>query len=115
MSDVFRDLAGVAQHRGLTHGAARLYAILRLAARSLDAEGAYFSVTLAGLSRLQPGLAGKPIGATTLLKQMQELRKAGLVDLRGALPRHEPHVPAVLKVLSPPSEEVDLAAEICLQ
>jgi len=94
---------------GLPHGAFRLYAILSATAQAKDSVDAYFTVTLAGLMELHPGVGGQSVGVTTLLKQAQELRRLGLLEIRGALHRNDTRVPVVVRVLPPQSPTPDAA------
>jgi hypothetical protein len=103
---------------GLSHGAFRLYVILAGAAAQRSAEGDYFPVTLKGLLRLHPGIAGRCAGTTTVLKQMAELQRRGLILMDSALHRNEPELPVRVKVLEAGfSEEfqIALADMVCLQ
>ncbi len=85
----------------LPHGAFRLYAILDAASREADAVDEYFPVTLEGLMRLHPGIAGRNAGATTIIKQIAALRGAGLLDTRAAMHRNEPTMPVLVKLFAP--------------
>jgi len=87
---------------GLSHGAFRLYVILDAASREADAEGKFFPVTLEGLMRLHPGIAGRSAGATTVIKQVETLRRKGLLETRAAIHRNEPRIPVLVKVVDPP-------------
>ena len=95
---------------GLPHGAFRLYAILDAASREAKAQDDYFPVTLKGLMALHPGIAGREAGATTVIKQVDALRKQGLLDIRAAIHRTEPRMPVLVKVLDPKSVTPPLAS-----
>lgn len=86
---------------GIPHGAFRLYAILDAASREARAEDEYFPVTLEGLTRLHPGIAGRNAGATTIIKQVAALRRHGLLDTRAAIHRNEPKMPVLVKLFAP--------------
>lgn len=98
-------MLAVACMPGLSHGAFRLYVILAGAARQQGAEDDYFPVTLKGLLAVHPGIAGRSAGATTVLKQVAELRRHELVAMRPALHRNEPELPVLMRVLYPPRSE----------
>jgi hypothetical protein len=85
---------------GISHGAFRLYVILEGAARQADAEGEYFPVTLEGLMKLHPGIAGRNAGATTIIKQIATLRSQGFLEMRAAIHRNEPREPVLVKILA---------------
>lgn len=99
----------------IPHGAFRLYVILDGAAKQANAEGEYFPVTLEGLIRLHPGIAGRSAGATTIIKQVAALRGAGLLDVRAAIHRNEPRQPVLMKVMKPEPVESDLASVVNTQ
>lgn len=103
-------LAAVAATRGLSHGAFRLYALLKGIAVQTGAEHEYFPVTLEGLTVLHPGIAGRDVGATTVVKQVAALRHAGLLETRAAIHRTEPRKPVLMRVLDPDVEQMDLAS-----
>lgn len=90
----------------ISHGAIRLYVILDGASRQAGAVDDYFPVTLQGLMDLHPGTAGRTPGSTTVIKQVDELRKHGLLDRRAALHRNEPSKPVLIKVLTPSTSTV---------
>lgn len=96
----------------LSHGACRLYVILSSVAHTAGRDDTFFPVTLAGLRELQPGVNGRRIGATTVLRQIQELRQLGLVEVRSALHRNEPEVPALVRVLTPGNEAPDAVGTV---
>lgn len=96
--------------RGISHGAFRLYVILDGAARQAKMEDEYFPVTLDGLMKLHPGIAGRNAGATTIIKQIATLRNAGLLDVRAAIHRNEPCQPVLVKVIEPDGLAIDLAS-----
>lgn len=95
---------------GLPHGAFRLYVILDAASREAKARDNYFPVTLQGLLALHPGIAGREAGATTVIKQVETLRKQGLLDTRAAIHRTEPRMPVLVKVLEPKSATPSVAS-----
>jgi hypothetical protein len=82
----------------ISHGAFRLYAIIVKAAQDADAGDEYFPVTLTGLMDLHPGIGGRKAGATTVIKQIAELRKSELIDTRAAIHRSEPRKPVLVRV-----------------
>lgn len=84
----------------ISHGAIRLYVILDGAARQAEATDEYFPVTLEGLMGLHPGIAGRGAGATTVIKQVAELRRHSLIDTRAAIHRNEPRKPVLVKLLT---------------
>lgn len=90
--------------QGLSHGAFRLYVILDGASREAGVEDEYFPVTLEGLMRLHPGIAGRNAGATTIIKQVASLRRIGLLDTRAAIHRTEPRKPVLVKVMDPATQ-----------
>lgn len=90
---------------GLSHGAFRLYAILAGAARQKDSEDGYFTVTLKGLLDLHPGIAGRSVGVSTVLRQVTELQRAKLINTRSTLSRGEPELPVLVRVLEPIGSE----------
>lgn len=99
----------------IPHGAFRLYVILDGAAKQANAEDEYFPVTLEGLIRLHPGIAGRSAGATTIIKQVAALRGAGLLNVRAAIHRNEPRQPVLMKVMKPKPVESDLASVVNTQ
>lgn len=94
----------------LPHAMFRLYVILSSASEVSETHGDYFPVTLRGLLELHPGVGGKPIGTTTLLKQTNELKRQGLIETSGTLHRNAPHIPVMIRVLEPPVEKPDVAS-----
>jgi len=96
----------------LPHAMFRLYAILSSASEASETHGDYFPVTLRGLLELHPGVGGKPIGTTTLLKQTNELKRQGLIDMSGTLHRNAPHIPVMIRVLEPSVPRPDVASLI---
>lgn len=96
----------------LPHAMFRLYVILSSASEASEMHGDYFPVTLRGLLALHPGVGGKPIGTTTLLKQTNELKRHGLIDMSGTLHRNAPHIPVMIRVIPPATERPDVAALI---
>lgn len=103
-------LAAVAARPELSHGAFRLYVLLKGVAVQTGEEHEYFPVTLAGLTALHPGIVGREVGATTVVKQVAALRHAGLLDIRAAIHRTEPRKPVLIRVLDPDVEQMDLAS-----
>lgn len=97
MKPVDRVLAA-AMTSDISHGAFRLYAILEGASRQANAADEYFPVTLEGLRDVHPGTAGRPVGATTVIKQVAELRKHQLIDTRAAIHRTEPRKPVLVRI-----------------
>lgn len=95
------ELLAVACMPGLSHGACRLYLILAGASRRAGERGAFFPVTLAGLARIHPGTADKRAGLSTIIKQVAELRRKKLIEMRSALHRNQPTLPVFMKVLYP--------------
>jgi hypothetical protein len=98
-------VVAVAHISGLSHGAFRLYVILTGVARRQSSGDGFFPVTLAGLLELHPGIGGRSAGATTILKQVAELKRNGLISMRAALHRNEPELPVLVKVLEPSVSE----------
>lgn len=100
--------------REISHGDFRLYVILQGIAIKAKAKDEYFPVTLEGLMALHPGITGsggwRSAGASTIIKQMASLRKAGLLETRAAIHRNNPRTPVLVKVLDPVSPELDLAS-----
>lgn len=94
----------------LPHAAFRLYVILEGAARQANAKDEYFPVTLEGLMRLHPGVAGRPAGSTTIIKQIAVLRNLGLLETRAAIHRTEPRKPVLVKVTKPAPPKVAVAS-----
>jgi hypothetical protein len=82
----------------ISHGAFRLYVILVGAAQDAGAGDEYFPVTLTGLIDLHPGIGGRKAGATTVIKQIAELRRGELIDTRAAIHRSEPRKPVLVRV-----------------
>jgi hypothetical protein len=89
---------------GLPHAAYRLYALLAGVAHQRNARHAYFPVTLTGLQRIHPGTSGRAVASRTLVKQITELRKFNLIDVRAALDPNRPDLPVLVKVLGPDSD-----------
>lgn len=98
--------------KGVSHGAFRLYTILSLAACEKSAADRPIAVTLSGLMALHPGVGGRPIGVTTVINQMHELRRSGLLDIQGTMHRLDPGSEVVVQVLTSPHEAPDVTAEI---
>jgi hypothetical protein len=105
-------ILGAAMMPGISHGAFRLFVILDGAARQANAEGEYFAVTLEGLMRLHPGIAGRKVGATTIIKQVDTLKKVGLLDVRAAIHRNEPCKPVLMKVNEPEPPAVNIGVVV---
>jgi len=115
------ELLTVACMPGLSHGSFRLYAILRGVEEQLvratqdqvvkGSRGNYFPVTLSGLRRLHPGTAKKVAGYTTLIKQVAELRAFDLLETRAAMPRNEPDLPVLVKLLRPKKPHAWISAD----
>ncbi|MFE0472526.1 hypothetical protein ACFW2V_13020 [Streptomyces sp. NPDC058947] len=95
------ELLMVACTPGLSHGAFRLYLILAIAAHKEGSRDRFFPITLNGIQRVHPGTSGKPVGVSTIFKQIAELRAMDLLDMRAALHRNEPDLPVLVKVLYP--------------
>lgn len=97
------DILSVACAPGLSNSAFRLYVILLGVERQKEAHGIFFPITLTGLKKVHPGTAERGAGITTIIKQVAELRRRGLLELRAALHRNQPDLPVLVKVLRPAS------------
>jgi hypothetical protein len=96
----------VAHMPGLSHGSFRLYVILSGIAQQKNATDDYFAITLQEVVEAHPGISGRSAGATTVIKQVAELRRNSLVTLRAALHRNEPELPVLMKVLYPNGSDI---------
>lgn len=93
------ELLAVACMPGLSHGSFRLYTILMEVERGQEVRGKFFPVTLLGLQKVHPGTSGKVAGFTTIIKQVSELRQLRLLETRAPMPRNEPELPILVRLI----------------